>query len=187
MKRKSIILAALLFSASHAADAQYTYKPFRIDVGAGLSFPTTNFGIGILANIEPQYAIRQFSVGAHVELHAQGSSTEEYSSVTKYNNALLLTGDYHFTSDTYRPFVGVGFGAYTLAANVTFEDNFAERYLLFGQNVGVMLRAGCDLPHVRGVMQYHFIGNGKKDNVKLNFSYLSIGIAVGIGGGKMDN
>ncbi|MDR1416829.1 MAG: hypothetical protein LBJ57_05375 [Prevotellaceae bacterium] len=197
MRRKTVILATFLCLASHAARAQYTYNPFRIDVGAGLSFPVNNFGIGILGSIEPKYAIGQFSVGAHVELHVLGSSTEEYTSISKYNNALLLTGDYHFTSDVYRPFVGLGVGSYLLAATVHSgsdydyseqypSNSYSERYILFGQNVGIMLRAGCDLPHVRGVVQYNFVRSGKKDNVSVNFDYLSVGIAVSIGGGRVD-
>jgi hypothetical protein len=212
MKTKIFILTTLLFSVSYAAQAQYTYKPFRIDVGTGLSFPVTNFGIGILGSIEPQYAIDQFAIGVRIELHALGQMSEEYTSLTKYNSATLLTCDYHFSSDTYRPFVGVGIGAYTLAANIyvnsstytapsyndytdgeliyndyisTYNVYNYDRRLFFGQNVGAMLRAGFDLPHLRCAVQYNIVGSGKKDDVKMNFNYLSINVAVGIGGGKV--
>ncbi|MDR1342506.1 MAG: hypothetical protein LBK18_04515 [Prevotellaceae bacterium] len=194
MKQKIFILAALLLSVSYAAQAQYTYKPFRIDIGTGLSFPVTTFGIGILGSIEPQYSFGQFGVGARIEYHLEGYETENDGGVTKYNNAILLTGDYRFSSATYRPFVGVGFGSYLTAANFSRVDNNdyygssggGSTYRIFGQKVGAMLRAGFDLPHFRFALNYHITGSSKYEGVKVNFSYLAFTIAVGIGGGRVD-
>lgn len=187
MTRKSTILTALLFSATYAAQAQYAYKPFRIDVGAGLSVPVTTFGIGILGSIEPQYSIGPFAVGARIEYHIEGYETEAYSTVTKYNNALLLTGDYRLSSATARPFVGVGLGSYVTAANFweTADDSY-YKYRFWGAQAGAMLRAGFDLPHFRFALQCHITGSRRHENVKVNFSYLALTVAVGVGGGKTD-
>jgi hypothetical protein len=194
MKRKKIILAALLFSASYAAQAQYSYNPFRIDVGAGLSFPLTSFGIGILGSIEPQYSIGPLGIGARVEYHIEGYETEESYDIVKYNNAILLTGDYRFSSATYRPFVGVGFGSYLTAASFSGADgdyyssssSSSSTYRLFGQKVGAMLRAGFDMPRFRFALHYHITGSSKYEGINVNFSYFSLTVAVGIGGGKID-
>jgi hypothetical protein len=185
MKRKIFVLAALFFSAGYAAQAQYSYKPFRIDVGTGLSFPVTTFGIGILGSVEPQYSFGAFGVGARIEYHVESNATEENGAVTTYNSAMLLTGDYRFSSDDYRPFVGIGLGSYLMAAN--FEKSEYASYHFFGQSMGAMLRAGFDMPHFRFALQYHITGSKKYENLKVNFNYLALTVAVSIGGGKMDN
>jgi hypothetical protein len=184
MKRKIFILAALLFSATYAAQAQYSYQPFRIDAGAGLSFPVSTFGIGILGSIEPQYSIGQFAIGARVEYHVENNATEEHGELVKYNSAMLLTGDYRFSSDAYRPFVGVGFGSYLMAADFAENDN--AQYRFFGQSAGAMLRAGIDMSHFRFALQYHITGSKTYEDLKVNFSYLALTIAVSIGGGKVE-
>ena len=185
MKRKTIILAALLFSGTYAAQAQYAYKPFRIDAGAGLSFPVNTFGMGILGSVEPQYSIGQLAVGARIEYHVESNATEKNGEQTKYNSAMLLTGDYRFSSDAYRPFVGVGLGSYQLAAAVRGEND-AYIYHFLGQSVGAMLRAGVDMPYFRFALQYHITGSKKHEDVKVNFSYLALTMAVCIGGGRAD-
>jgi hypothetical protein len=184
MKTKTFILVTLLFSASYAAQAQYTYKPFRIDAGAGLSFPVTTFGIGILGSVEPQYSIGPFAIGVRVEYHVEDIATESNGEVEKYNSAILLTGDYHFSSDTYRPFVGVGLGSYLLAADVGESDYNGYRF--FGQSVGAMLRAGIDMPYFRFALQYHITDSRTHEDLRINFSYLAISFAVSIGGRKID-
>jgi hypothetical protein len=187
MKRKIFISAALLFSATYAAQAQYAYKPFRIDAGAGLSFPVTTFGVGGLISIEPQYSIGQLAVGARIEYHVEGYETESYSNITKINSAMLLTGDYRFSSGTARPFVGAGIGSYVTGANFyrRTADDFDYVYRFFGQQAGAMLRAGFDLPHFRFALHCHITGSRTYENVKVNFSYLALTIAVGIGGGRI--
>jgi hypothetical protein len=186
MKKKTFILAALLFSATYAAQAQYTYKPFRIDAGAGLSFPVNTFGIGILGSVEPQYSIGRFAVGARVEYHVENNATEQNGDLIKYNSAMLLTGDYRFSSDAYRPFVGLGLGSYLMAANFTENsNNNIIGYRFFGQSVGAMLRAGFDMPHFRFALQYHITGSRTYEDLKVNFNYLALTVAVSIGGGKV--
>jgi hypothetical protein len=186
MKQKIFTLAALFFSALHVAQAQYSYKPFRIDVGAGLSVPATTFGIGLLGSVEPQYSFEHFAVGARIEYHLEGYETEDYGNITKFNNAMLLTVDRRFSSGTGRPFVGAGLGSYVTAANFWERDNIGSKYRFFGPQAGAMLRAGIDLPHVRFALQCHITGSRKHEDVTVNFSYLAFTIAVGIGGGKMD-
>ncbi|MDR0566255.1 MAG: hypothetical protein LBG47_04350 [Prevotellaceae bacterium] len=185
MKRKTIILAALLFSATYVAQAQYTYKPFRIDVGTGLSFPVTTFGIGILGSVEPQYSIGRIAIGARVEYHAENNATEKDGELVKYNSAMLLTGDYRFSSGASRPFVGLGFGSYLMAADFVEHDDGS--YSFFGQGAGAMLRAGVDMSHFRFALHYHITGSRKHDDLKVNFNYLALTIAVGIGGGRVSN
>jgi hypothetical protein len=186
MKRKTFILAALLFSAASAAQAQFSYKPFRVDAGVGLSVPATNFGIGGLVSIEPQYSIGPLAVGVRIEYHVEGYETEAYDNITKFNSALLLTGDYRFSSGFARPFVGAGIASYVTAAYFFEgnEDGADSNYRLFGQQAGAMLRAGFDLPHFRFALQYHITGSRKYENVKVNFSYMALTVAVGIGGGR---
>jgi hypothetical protein len=184
MKTKTFILATLLFSASYAAQAQYTYKPFRIDAGGGLSFPVTTFGIGILGSVEPQYSIGPFAIGLRVEYHLEDIATESSGEVEKYNSAMLLTGDYRFSSDTYRPFVGAGFGSYLLAANIVESNNSGYRF--FGQSAGAMLRAGIDMPYFRCALQYHITGSRTHENLRIDFSYLAISFAVSIGGRRIE-
>ena len=191
MKRKAIILASLLLSAAYAAQAQYAYKPFRIDAGAGLSFPLTTFGIGGLLSVEPQYSVGPFAVGVRVEYHAGGYETEKFLSITKVNNAMLLTGDYRFSSGTARPFVGLGLGSYVTGAyfysgDYNDEETIADTYRFFGPQAGAMLRAGFDLPHFRFALQCHLTGSRMHEDVKVNFSYMALTVAVGIGGGKFD-
>jgi hypothetical protein len=49
-----------------------------------------------------------------------------------------------------------------------------------------MLRAGFDIPHLRVAIQGNIIGSSKKDGTTFKYSYISIVVSAGIGGGRRD-
>jgi hypothetical protein len=49
-----------------------------------------------------------------------------------------------------------------------------------------MLRTGFDLPHFRFALHGHITGSRGLEGMNVNFSYIALTIAVGIGGGRVE-
>ena len=166
------------------------YKAFRVDLGLGYAQP--NSGGGVLVAFEPKYAvIPNVSVGLRMELAAMAKVKWEYlngqyldngSTEVKANGSYLLTGDYHFTTNKFRPFGGLGLGLYTVAgASVDYNTSSVDDISVAAQNnFGFMLRAGFDVSHIRLAAEYNFAG---KDSFDKSYNYLGIKFSVYIGGG----
>lgn len=198
MKRKALILVVFLMVATYVVQAQYSYKPFRFDVGMGLSIPTSSIngiGAGFLLALEPKYSIiNKVSVGFRMELNMMfqaGFGYDYYGDPTidnldvKVNNSYLITGDYHFTTGTFRPFVGLGLGMYQLAGgrveSSTYDDDYYNDVDIRGRiNFGGMLRAGFDVTHFRFALEYNHAGY----NYGISHNYFAITVAGYFGGGK---
>ena len=168
------------------------YKAFRVDVGLGFAKPSG--GGGVLFAVEPKYAITpNISAGFRMEGALMAKINWEYDNITgkyvdggstevKANGSYLLTGDYHFTTNKFRPFAGLGLGVYTVAgASVDSNVSSADDVNVDAQNnFGFMLRAGFDVSHIRLAAEYNFAG---KDSFDKSYNYLGIKFSVYIGGG----
>jgi hypothetical protein len=188
--KKCIMVLITLISCNiicHAQEADQSFKPFQVKVGIGVadspgSNTSGNDNFGFLFTIEPQYAIiDQFSVGLRLESALTGSVSTNGSSASSIavSGSYLATGNYYFTTTTFRPFVGAGIG---LFKSVSGQDT--SNSIVVGYHFGGMIRAGFNLSHFWMDVEYNLIPTSQSDN--LNHSYLGIKLGVYFGGGKLD-
>jgi outer membrane protein X len=176
---KKLLLAIVLFcGVSLYAQAQ-EFTPFRVDAGAGYGIPF-NEGLdgGVLFFVEPKYeVIPQVSVGVRWEGALFASGTEGVS--ISLSSAYMATGDYFFTNNKFRPFAGLGLGAYMIGgasveiANQTVKTDGTT-------NFGAMVRAGFDVSHFRLALSYNYGGNVGDET----FHFFGATVGCYFGGGK---
>jgi outer membrane protein X len=196
---KKIVLSILLLATVAIANAQYEFKPFKVDVSLGYAIPGGEGAKGgVLFVVEPKYAvIPEVSVGLRIEAavmaRGRADATGANSEVdVKAAGSYLATGDYYFTSSSVRPFAGLGLGIYSLAAAST-EDDGAS--VSSGSKFGQMVRAGVELSHFRVGVEYNIVpkttmeyinSTGVKTTTSMKNGYIGIKLGFCIGGGKID-
>ncbi len=188
---KKLFIAIVLVCAAFVAKAE-DYKAFRVDVGLGYAKPSG--GGGVLFAIEPKYAITpNIAAGLRGEIagmakvkwteNAAGQFIDSGDTELKFNSSFLVTGDYYFMTKKFRPFGGLGLGAYSLSgASVSVNTGGTNADLDLGSktNFGFMIRAGFDVSHIRLAVEYNFAG---KDDLDKSYNYLGIKFSAYIGGG----
>ena len=174
------------------------FRPFRVDLGLGYAIPKD--GGGVVLSFEPKYAvIPNISVGLRCEAAAMVQGVYTYNgeayikddnASAKLNGSYLLTGDYYFTDNKFRPYGGLGLGIYSLngaevsgvSGTVVSGGAVANK-----NNFGFMLRAGFDVSHFRLSIEYNIAGKVKYDvantDLSSSYNYLGIKANVYIGGG----
>lgn len=196
---KKIVLSILLLATVAIANAQYEFKPFKVDVSLGYAIPGGEGAKGgVLFVVEPKYAvIPEVSVGLRIEAAVMARGRADASGNNsevdvKAAGSYLATGDYYFTSSTVRPFAGLGLGIYSLAAAST-EDNGAS--VSSGSKFGQMVRAGVELSHFRVGVEYNIVpkttmeyinSSGTKTTTSMKNGYVGIKVGFCIGGGKIN-
>ena len=188
MKKRVSILGALLcifslsMQAQDAGNGDRIFKKFKVDVSLGYAVPQTSQGAGrnagVLFAIEPKYAVMdQLSIGlrlegaAMVNVDAQGETGKAQA-----NASYLATGDYYFSNNKFRPFIGAGAGVFTYA-NVSSEDDISSvDDVPTTSNFGAMVRGGFEYGHLRLGIEYNL--------VKDKSGYLGLKLGVVIGGGR---
>jgi outer membrane protein X len=170
--KKVLILSVALFLGI-GATAQ-DFKPFRVDGGVGYGVPfTEGLDGGVQFYVEPKYeVIPQLSVGIRWEgsLFAGGDEVN-------LSSAYMATGDWFFNNNKFRPFVGLGLGAYSIAkADIDLSTgDFKNK-----NNFGALLRAGFDISHFRFALSYTYGGKV----VEETFHFFGATVGFYIGGGK---
>ena len=185
MKKRVSVLTAFLCILSFTMQAQngdQLFKKFKVDVSLGYAIPQTSQGAGRNAGalfvIEPKYAVMdELSLGLRMEgagmvnVDADGEAGR-----AQINISYLATGDYYFSNEKFRPFVGAGAGLFTYAY-VDSEDDFTS-----GSEVptissfGAMARGGFEYGHLRVGVEYNVVPNKS--------GYLGLKIGAVIGGGR---
>jgi len=201
--KKIIISFCLLLAATTFAQKQYYYySPFRFDLGGGISVPISGFGIGGLLSVEPKYQINKFALGVRIEYHTENQTKPDFST-TRSNKSILLTCDYYFNNrETFRPFVGAGFGVSAININSSNDDSGSySSGSYYDDRLSGMLRFGVDMPHFRIALQGNILGTAKQTYhyysyssafygevpdkiVNQDLNYLAIIAAFGIGGNR---
>jgi outer membrane protein X len=179
--QKFFLFIALFCGLAMSVQAQGgDFVPFRVDGGMGYGSPfNESLNGGVLFYLEPKYEIvPQISAGLRWEGALFAGVGDNVS--VKLTSSYMLTGDYYFTNNKFRPFAGLGLGAYKIAgaevevANVTTPDVDATT------NFGFLLRAGFDISHFRLALAYNY--GGKTGNETFHFFSATIGFYIG--GGK---
>ncbi|WP_165823930.1 outer membrane beta-barrel protein [Pseudochryseolinea flava] len=216
MKKTSILFFLGFLMISVAANAQ-ELKKFRVGLGAGYASPSGSGAKGgVLFYLEPGYRISDMLlVNLRMEWAAMARGTVDASSSTadfdvSTSGSYTVNGQYYFkdASSGFRPFAGVGFGIYSIAA-VSLEDASAGGS---GNNIdlgkdeskfGFYPRVGFDAGHFQLSIDYNLVGKTSQETpifeyneqtdeyeqigvAKSEFknSYLGIRLGVTIGGGK---
>jgi hypothetical protein len=187
MKKFSFALACAIIS--FLGNAQSTvFKPFKVDLAFGYAMPGGKGAkAGMLFAIEPKYAITDnITAGLRMEgaIMAQAqvdqSTGELKSGAVKANASYAATGDYYFTTSTFRPFAGVVAGLYSVAS--ADMDSETEE-VATGKKFGFAPRAGFEVGHFRTAIEYNFVGK----TGSINNNYLGIKLGFFIGGGRADD
>ena len=203
--KKAIVMTMMGICAVSFGYAQYdqdysrNFKPFKVGIGIGYAVPGAGEGAGggFLGYLEPAYrATDQVSVGLRLEGAAivrglEGISNNDVEGDASSVASYTLNSQYYFSNEKVRPFVGVGFGLFSLAAakfntqaggDPDLNDIGAET------RFGFYPRIGLDAGHFNLSLDYNVIpptdvpGGGEVKN-----SYLGIRAGFSIGGGETDD
>ena len=194
----TVVLLSVLFL--HAQNDESPLKAFKLDFSLGGAIPqgAGSKGGGLFA-IEPKYAVAdQLNVGLRIELAVMARafpySDGTYSSTNvSVSGSDLVTGDFYFTTTSFRPFIGAGGGVYRLASASTNDNGYASD-VASATKLGAMIRAGFEVGHFRLAVEYNFVGNstvqvtdnyGNVSSTMAKNSYLGIKLGGWIGFGKL--
>lgn len=185
MKRISTVLLLIVITAA-AAIAQ-EYKAFRVGVGLGYASATGKGAKGgVLFNVEPGYRINdQILANLRIEGAVIGRGFVDETSAEVDVAALAsytLNGQYYLNNNNFRPFVGVGFGTYSLASVSVSAGagGGSTEAVAAASKFGFYPRIGFDAGHFTLSLDYNLVPetNGIKN------SYLGFRIGGFFGGGK---
>lgn len=170
------------------------FKPFKVGVGLGYAVPGAGKGAGggALFYVEPAYrATEEVLVGLRLESAViargvQGVNDNDVKGDASSNVSYTLNGQYYFNDHYARPFVGLGFGLFSMAAvkfNSAAGDPDAED-VRAQTRFGFYPRVGVDVGHFNLAVDYNMIPKTDLPNgVSIKNSYLGIRAGVSIGGG----
>jgi outer membrane protein X len=188
MRKLTFVLA--LFVSSFVASAQSTsFKTFKVDLATGYAMPAgAGSKGGILFAIEPKYAINDnITLGLRLEgavmaRALEDNNGEKVTGDVKASASYLLTGDYYFNTNKFRPFAGLGTGIYKLAgAKFDSDVEISEEDVQTASKFGFAPRIGFELGHFRTAIEYNLVGK----TGSLNNNYLGIKLGFFIGGGRL--
>ncbi|WP_215225185.1 hypothetical protein [Echinicola shivajiensis] len=163
------------------------YKPFKVDLGINLTFPTESAlttGGGLY--VEPRYGINDhLQVGLQLASNILGEGESLFNHKEAIFRAqaisnLSVSSEYQFGQNETRPFIGVLAGMYRRSnyeivdsADGTIITRYNDKV-----NFGLAPRAGVIAGKFRLNATYHFTGKTISD-------FVSIGVGMQFGGGKI--
>lgn len=182
---RKFFLFALGMGCVVLSNAQ-TFKPFKVDFATGYAIPGGEGSKGgVLFAIEPKYALNdniavglrmEGAVTARASVDANGDLKE---GEVKAAGSYLLTGDYYFNTNKFRPFAGAGAGLFSVASA---DVNSSTGDVQAGKKFGFTPRAGFEFGHFRAALEYNVVG--KSGEIKN--SYVGIKLGFFAGGGRLD-
>lgn len=190
------MLFALCLLFAVGANAQ-EFKKFKVGLGGGYAIPGGNGAkAGVLFYLEPAYRIQDnLQVGLRMEwaVIARGYS-EDIGSADFDVSALgsyTLNGQYYFNNNSFRPFVGAGFGMYSIkAAKLDVSDandpDAGDLGLSDETKFGFYPRVGFDAGHFTLSIDYNLVGATEIEGAdgKIKNSYIGIRLGGFFGGGR---
>ena len=201
---KIFLSLCLALGVAVAAQAQTTFKPFKVNVSIGAAIPSG--GGGVLFAIEPKYGINdQIDIGLRLESAVMARDVVVNGNTSSGNAqgafSYILTGNYILSDEGFRPFVGIGAGIYGIAGTAftatsgtggTSTNGNINAATVFGG----MGRVGFKTGHFVLGVEYNFIPNSNSvvydsnattkigTSVQSKNSYAGIKIGFDIGGGR---
>lgn len=204
--KKTLLVSVFLLSLFlvHAQNGDRVFNPWKVDVSLGGAIPQgPGAKGGGLFVVEPKYAvIDQFWVGLRVETAVmarsyQFSDGSSSSTNVSASGSYLATGDYYFTTENFRPFIGVGAGIYRLASVSIDENGNNNGEIAAGVKFGGMARVGFEAGHFRLGIEYNLLPNTRLQvtdytssspnllNTTYKNNYLGIKLGIVFGGRRL--
>jgi hypothetical protein len=183
--------AAVLFAHGQEATSGRVFKPFKVDVSLGYAIPQGSGAKGgLIFAVEPKYAVTDaIAVGLRLEGAAMvrglanTNDPDNFDGEVTAAGSYLATGDYYFTNNKFRPFLGGGLGIYQLAS-ATIVSGSSTVETPASSEFGGMIRGGFEAGHFRLGVEYNFVPQTTFQNTTFKNGYLGIKLGVCIGGGR---
>ena len=187
---KKLLFVAALAAVCGVAQAQSTtFKPFKVDVAVGYAVPDGKGAkAGVVFALEPKYALNdKFTVGLRMEAAATARGYLDNngylkSADVKASGSYLLTGDYYFSTNKFRPFAGVGAGVFSLAAASVDDSGEEVTAVASSTKFGATPRVGFEFGHFRTAVEYNIVGKVEK----VSNNYIGVKVGFFIGGGRLE-
>jgi len=183
MKKITLFCLALLTAA--AVEAQ-EFKPFKLGVGLGYAKPGgEGAGGGVLFGIEPAYRVNDaLAVGLRMEwaavIRGLSTSLDSYDASAAAIGSYTLNGQYYFSNNTFRPFVGAGVGLFSLAAvSVAVDSQSGSSGAAAESKIGFYPRIGFEAGHFNFTIDYNLIGKTTFEGSDLEIKNSYIGFRIG--------
>jgi hypothetical protein len=158
--KKLTLLICMLTVACVFAHAQ-EYKKFKVGLGVGYASASgSGASGGLLWYMEPAYRISdQLLVGLRIEgaVITRGASDDlgdlelDIAGISSYT----INGQYYFNNNSFRPFVGLGIGMFSMAAVKI--DASASAAAAAETKFGLYPRVGFDYGHFNMSFDYNLI------------------------------
>lgn len=186
--KKSILLIAALITMVTLANAQ-NFKPVKIGFDVGYTLPSDGGG-GILFDFEPAYRINDaIAVGLRLESALMARNVGATQGSVSANGSYTLNGIYYLSNSTFRPYVGLGLGLYSMAS---ISVSTTAGSVAASSEFGVYPRIGIDIDHLNINLDYNIIPSTPADitvssvptQVDIKNSYLGIRIGFFLFGGR---
>jgi hypothetical protein len=203
--KKPLLLSLILLSiiSANAQSSEGTFRPFKVDVDFGYALPPGGGGAkdGFIFALEPKYAVMdELQLGLRIEAavmvrgYSFSTGMAAPSGSVSAAASYTATGDYFFSNEDFRPFLGAGVGIFTVAS-ASFSDNgYYSSAVAASTKPGGMIRAGFEYNHFRLGIEYNLIGNssvvtsdggGNSITATSKNSYLGVKLGFFIGGGRL--
>ena len=182
-----IMILPVFTQAQRLDQPSRIYKPFKVDVGINLTFPAnTDLTVGGGFFVEPRYGINDhLQVGLHLGSNIIGEgqflfhNTQAVTKAQAIGN-ISLTGDYVFTKENVRPYLGISAGMYRRSDYEIIDESSGTIINNQGTHVnfGLAPRMGLVAGKFRMDATFHFTGQGITD-------FISLGLGIQFGGGRI--
>ena len=190
-----ILLAAVTVSAQE-------FKKFRVGLGTGYAIPSGDGAKGgVLFYFEPGYRVNdQLLINLRMEFAAMARGIADADGAdfdVNTSGSYTLNGQYYFSNEGFRPFVGAGFGMYNCKGASTSFDDGSGGSVSFGladeTKFGFYPRVGFDAGHFQLSIDYNIVGATKEEYSDPDFgtfefeqknTYIGIRLGAYIGGGR---
>ena len=184
----SMIMGTLSAKAQGGYEIKRIFKPFKVDAGINLTFPANrDLTVGGGFFVEPRYGINDhihFGLNLGSNIIGEGKSlfqnTEAVTRAQAIGN-VSLTGDYVFSLENVRPYIGMTAGMYRRSDYEIIDQSDGTIINNHGTHVnfGVAPRMGVVAGKFRMDATFHFTGKGITD-------FISVGLGIQFGGGRLN-
>ena len=195
--KKIIVLAFVVLAFASG----YSQEQGKFRVGLDIGFVPSEGGGGAMFSLEPKYNINDnMNIGLRLgiaaiikDLNTDGDSP---SAKVSASGSYVGTYDYYFhkSGSSFAPYVGGGFGYYSLANvevdETTGEGSTTEYSPAVSGVFGGLIRGGFEWAGFRMGLEYNFLPDSDMENSSgvvigtAKNAYLGIHIGFFVGGGK---
>jgi hypothetical protein len=193
MLKKLIVLSFVLIICVSFAKAQ-DFKKFRVGIGLGYATASGKGAKGgVIVDFEPGYRINdQILMNFRFEGAAIVRGSTKDLSGTDLDVAAIgsytLNGQYYLSNNKFRPYVGLGFGIFSMAA-ISIDDaggsGTTGDIAAASSEFGVYPRIGFDAAHFTFNIDYNILPNTKGEfGNEFKNSYIGFSVGGYFGGGR---